>query len=201
MSERRIGLAGIILLALAIGIWAVLPKHGGAPAVTSAVLASGDKPTDLSGNSGPIAVVASDLQKLPNGRPRTGQTVTREPAPPASDLELAGIDRDFAAAAARPYVEMYQREHPGIEVGRFDWTQFKVIYAPARDGSNAQGYIVVFFPASRSEVAGFACFQVKDEVADHLAPISWGYATDLAHGIENFRGAALEDNRGCLLSL
>ena len=116
---------------------------------------------------------------------------------PISDAAGPDIDRNFAAAAARPYVEMYQREHPAIEVGRFDWTQFQVIYAAAPNDPNANGYLGVFFPASKGAGAGFACFQVKQD-ADHLGPVSWGYALSLTDAIERFRGSAAQSN-GCLL--
>jgi hypothetical protein len=172
-----------------------LPKHGSSSGSVASRTVT-EIPVHASEVPGSFAAIRSV------DRPsRSASTSVSRQAPSAksiADAEEPVIDRDFAAAAARPYVEMYQREHPGIEVGRFDWTQFKVIYAPAQDGSNAKGYLVVFFPASQSAAVGFTCFKVKDEAADHLEPVSWGWAADLAHGIEKFRRGVAENN-SCLL--
>jgi hypothetical protein len=157
-----------------------------------------------------VTVAPASPAQSPHGHSPVGETVEpntstsknidRE-SPPAAiqnfDLEEHPFDRDFAAAAAKPYVEMYQREHPTLKVGTFDWTEFQAIYASAENGSNAKGYIVVFFTASRSPGAGFTCFKVKDEASDHLEPVTWGFAANLAQGIENFRRAA--KSNGCVL--
>jgi hypothetical protein len=110
------------------------------------------------------------------------------------DAGAAALDRDFAAAAAKPYVETYQRQHPTLKVGNFAWDQSQVVFVPALDDPESTGYLGVFFPASGSTGAGITCFAVKD--ADHLEPRSWGYAPDLTVAIQNFRNSAAKG--GCL---
>jgi hypothetical protein len=128
MTRRRIGLAGIALLMVAIGVWVALPKHGSSSGSVASRTVT-EIPVHASEVPGSFAAIRSV------DRPsRSASTSVSRQAPSAksiADAEEPVIDRDFAAAAARPYVEMYQREHPGFEIGRFDWTQFKVIYAKA----------------------------------------------------------------------
>jgi hypothetical protein len=196
VTKRQTGIAGIIVLMTAIGIWAVLPKHSNWSGSGTRGRVVQTIPVHLPQVSKSLAAINPVEKGQSSATTDTNEKSTS--AMPTSD-EAAGpdIDRNFAAAAARPYVEMYQREHPGIEIGRFDWTQFKVILAAAPNDPNAKGYLVVFFPTSRGAGAGFACFQVKQDV-DHLGPVSWGYAPTLADAIDRFRGSAAQSN-GCLL--
>jgi hypothetical protein len=113
-----------------------------------------------------------------------------------ADAEQPVFDRDFAAAAAKPYVEAYQRAHPPLNDLSFAWNQARVVFVPAPDGSNVKGYLGVFFPRSGSSGVGFTCFNVEDDAQDHLTPMSWGYAPDLSRAIENIRHGAVERN-GC----
>jgi hypothetical protein len=103
-----------------------------------------------------------------------------------ADAEQPVFDRNFAAAAAKPYVEAYQREHPPLKDWSFAWNQARVMFVSAPDGSSAKGYLGVFFPRNESSGVGFTCFKVAED-ADHLDPLIWGYAPDLADAIENFR--------------
>ena len=112
-----------------------------------------------------------------------------------ADAEQPAFDREFAAAAAKPYVESYLREHPPLQHWSFAWNQARVVFVSAPDGSSAKGYLGVFFPRNESSGVGFTCFEVAED-ADHLDPLIWGYAPALTDAIENFRRNAAKS--GCL---
>jgi hypothetical protein len=104
------------------------------------------------------------------GKSLVGETVRPSGSAPATqiaDAEQPAFDRDFAAAAAKPYVEAYIRQHPALRARTLAWDQFQVVYVSAPDSSTGKGYLGVFFPASESSGAGFTCFQVEQD-ADHL---------------------------------
>src|SRR6266403_2230579 len=138
-----------------------------------------------------------------NDNPMVEETVQASSSAPAAeskpvqiaDAEQPVFDRDFAAAAAKPYVEAYQREHPPLKDWSFAWNQARVEFVSAPDGSSAKGYLGVFFPRNESSGVGFTCFKVAED-ADHLDPLIWGYAPDLPDAIENFRRYAAKS--GCL---
>jgi hypothetical protein len=193
MTKRQIGIRGLIFSMIVVGIWVALPNHRTqSPSPASSALT--DMPVHAQQVPGSLAAIRT--VERPSSSESTDNHVNSISATAIANAGEPTFDRDFAAAAARPYVEMYQREHPTIKVGSFGWTAFQAIYAPAQDGSNAKGYIVVFFPASEGPAVGFTCFKVKDDASDHLEPVSWGYASDLARGIERFRRGAAERN-GC----
>jgi hypothetical protein len=138
-----------------------------------------------------------------NDNPMVRETVQASSSAPAIeskpvqtvDAEQPVFDRDFAAAAAKPYVEAYQREHPLLKDFIFAWNQARVVFVSAPDGSSAKGYLGVFFPRNDSSGAGFTCFTVADD-ADHLDPLAWGYAPDFTDAVGNFRRYAAKS--GCI---
>jgi hypothetical protein len=159
----------------------------------------------LTGKSLNISAAATEAAHGSNAKSPVGNVEANRPAStnfdknPLTAEQVAGaeppvFDRDFAAVAARPYVEAYQRQHPIPNSGVFVWNQFQAVFVRAPDKSNAKGYVVVFFPKSEGLGAGFTCFQVEDDAQDHLVPLAWGYAPNLTHAIENLRRGAVEDN-------
>lgn len=115
-------------------------------------------------------------------------SISSEPLPPAqrSDGEQLVFDRDFVIAAAKPYVEAYQRKHSALHAHTFAWGHARVVFVPAPEGSVDRGYLGVFFPGDESFGVGFACFKVKEN-ADHLEPLVWGYDPNSADAEKNFR--------------
>jgi hypothetical protein len=181
----------IAIALLAVGASLELRFHMGpvldAPSATAKPLKS-VAPTELI--QGPRGTVEAH-------RPAPTNTDTKPlTAAHISNAEQPALDRDFAAAAAKPYVEAYQRQHPMPNAGTYAWNQFQVVFIAAPDSSNSKGYLGVFFPRSESSGAGFTCFKVQDDAQDHLEPLVWGYAPNLAHAIENFRRGAVE-GKGC----
>jgi len=136
-----------------------------------------------------------------NDSPMVRETVQASSSAPAAESKPVHIanaeqpvfDREFAAAAAKPYVEAYQREHPPLKDWSFAWNQARVVFVSAPDGSSAKGYLGVFFPRNESSGVGFTCFKVAED-ADHLDPLIWGYAPDLTDAIENFRRYAAKSD-------
>lgn len=114
----------------------------------------------------------------------TGEPIGLEPVAPVADLEQPTVDRDFAAAAAKRYVEAYQRQHPALKGRVFAWDQSQVIFKAASGSSTAEGYLAVFFP-SEGPGGGYTCFNMRD--TDHLEPDNWGYVGNLNRAVENFR--------------
>jgi hypothetical protein len=149
-----------------------------------------------------VPAASNEFVRPPEAKSLVGETV--EPSGPAAETQITAVeqptfDRDFVGAAAKPYVEAYQRQHPVLKARTFAWDQFQVVFVSAPDSSIEKGYLGVFFPTSEGSGAGFTCFQVEQD-ADHLVPVIWGYAGNVTHAIEDFRRGAAE-RRGCNFSL
>jgi hypothetical protein len=129
-------------------------------------------------NSQTLAAKVADLPAAPPGLVGSlnGKSLVKEGAVPPSNSAISNtesnskggtespvLDREFAAAAARPHVEVYYRQHPGLKRVAFDWNQFKAVYFAASESSNAKGYLGVFFPKSGGSGAAFTCFNVEDD--------------------------------------
>lgn len=153
--------------------------------------------TESSNTSVPSSkfVQGSDDNPMMSGTAQASRSVPAAESKPMqlADPEQPVFDRDFAAAAAKPYVEAYQREHPPLKDWSFAWNQARVVFVSAPDGSAAKGYLGVFFPRNESSGVGFTCFRVAEDT-DHLDPLIWGYAPDLTHAIENFRRYAAKSD-------
>jgi hypothetical protein len=154
-----------------------------------------------------VAVPSTRLVEPVNGKSMVRKSIEASiPSPTNADAKAPAatqivdeekpiIDRDFAAAAARPYVEAYQQQHPTLIARISAWDQYQAISISVPNGSNATGYLGVFFPTSDGANTGFACFWM-DGNADHLKPISWGFGAKIADVIANFRRTPAEGN-GC----
>jgi hypothetical protein len=149
-----------------------------------------------------VPATSTEFVQPSKGKSLVGETV--EPSGPApakqiADADQPAFDRDFAAAAAKPYVETYQRQHPALNARTFVWDQSRLVFVSEPDSSIAKGYLGVFFPASKGSGTGFTCFKVEQD-ADHLEPLMWGYAGDFTRAIESFRRGAAE-SKGCFFPL
>jgi hypothetical protein len=153
-----------------------------------------------------VPVASTGFVQSPNGKSTVGEPVEasspatntdRKPVTAAqiSDAEQVVLDRDFAAAAAKPYVEAYQRQHPWLGSRTLAWDHYQAISISAPNGSSATGYLGVFFPTSDGANTGFACFMM-DGNADHLVPLSWGFGSKVADLVANFRRNPAAGN-GC----
>ena len=110
-------------------------------------------------------------------------------------VERPVLDPEFVAAAARPYVEAWERKHRTTD--KLDWSQSKVVFFPAPATSIEKGYIGVFFPNDARPGFGFACFNVNDDAQDHLKPMAWGYVPELNRALKHFRRGATEGDFPC----
>jgi hypothetical protein len=147
-------------------------------------------------------VVSSSQSKSPIGeavKPSNSAPSSIDTTPPTAtqtaDAAQPAFDREFAAAAAKPYVEAYQRQHPWLSSRTIAWDQYQAISISAPKGSSATGYLGVFFPTSDGANTGFACFTMDGD-ADHLKPDSWGFGAKVADLIANFRRTPAAGN-GC----
>ena len=131
----------------------------------------------------------------PNNPERSSMDTAPRTTTQTADATQAAFDREFAAAAAKPYVEAYQRQHPWLTSRTFAWDQYQAISISATNGSGATGYLGVFFPTSDGANTGFACFTMEGN-ADHLEPASWGFGPKVADAIANLRRASAAGN-GC----
>jgi hypothetical protein len=178
------------VIAITIGIITVmfLQIHKGPARVASTPAAKSLK----------VPVASTGFVSPSKGKPPVGEAV--EPSNPApssidttprtatktADAAQPAFDREFAAAAAKPYVEAYQRQHPWLTSRTLAWDQYQAISISAPNGSSATGYLGVFFPTIDGANTGFACFTMDGD-ADHLEPVSWGFGAKVADLIANFR--------------
>jgi hypothetical protein len=178
------------IIAMTIGVVAVmfLHIHNGRERIASTSAAKPSK----------VPVASADLVSPPQNNSPVGEAVkpsnsahssidtTALTAAQTADAEQPAFDREFAVAAAKPYVEAYQRQHPWLVSRTFAWGRYQATSISAPNGSSATGYLGVFFPTSDGANAGFACFTI-DGSADHLEPVSWGFGAKVADLVANFR--------------
>lgn len=111
------------------------------------------------------------------------------------DIERPVSDPEFAAAAARPYVEAWERTHGTND--KLDWNQFKAVFFQAPASSVEKGYLAVFFPNNARNGFGFTCFNVGDDAQDHLKPMAWGHVPDLNLALRKLRRDATKGSFAC----
>jgi hypothetical protein len=175
------------VIAIAIGIVTVmyLQIHEGPSRVASTPATQSLKvpaaSTDLSQIKSPVGETVK-----PSNSATPNIDTTPLTAAQTADAEQPAFDREFAVAAAKPYVEAYQRQHPWLVSRTFAWGRYQATSISAPNGSSATGYLGVFFPTSDGANAVFACFTM-DGSPDHLEPVSWGFGAKVADLIANFR--------------
>jgi hypothetical protein len=189
MSRVNLFWIGIVALLIIIGMAAGLLSHRGAPRQLQTP-----------------AVLVSSTRIAPTSAVEASKSLVKElqvPATIPADAEKAALaespvlDRDFAAAAARPYVEAYFRQHPWLKIPRLDWNSFQAVYFASPGNASTKGYLGVFFSRNGVSAAAFTCFNVEDDAQDHLQPVIWGQVPDVTVAIEKLRHNTEEGN-GCM---
>jgi hypothetical protein len=187
MTKRRIGLAGIILLMIAIGIWAVLPKHSRSSATeASGPVTETQTHKDMAQSASvPIKpVAASDLWTRPdpkvasrNGR-RYGFAwilrqlgATDEQLNRLADLDIAGVIAELKQKAqagdAASINVLGEIALQNCDLGRDDATVAGFVASQIRDVQAVPGIDASWFTAVMREEEDFykkvhaACAQVE----------------------------------------